>query len=114
MQKSNSYVESTLNLNNDCTDDATLEYETHTSYSSILDDNTIDDMEEERMENRGIPIPKISTMVDPNRYTPVTILLRDTIATLQSRKMFKVLFDSGSSRTLIKRGCLPAKQKQKH
>ncbi len=103
-----------------CTDDATLtnENESHaTSSSSILDDNTIDvfDMEEERMEYDGIPIPKIATTVDPNRYTPVTILMCDTIATLQSRKMVKVLFDSGSTRTLIKRDCLPnnAKTKEK-
>eukprot|EP00970_Alexandrium_tamarense_P015712 scaffold5391_cov175-Alexandrium_tamarense.AAC.17 len=60
------------------------------------------------MEYRGIPIPKITTKVDKSRYTPVTILMCDTIATLQSRKMLKVLFDSGSTRTLINRDCLPA------
>ena len=99
-----------LNLNHDCTDDASIMYETHTSYSSIRDDNTIEvfDMEEERMEYRGIPIPKITTKVDKSRYTPVTILMCDTIATLQSRRMLKVLFDSGSTRTLINRDCLPA------
>eukprot|EP00970_Alexandrium_tamarense_P003934 scaffold665_cov127-Alexandrium_tamarense.AAC.1 len=68
-------------------------------------------MEEDRMENRGIPIPKISTTVYQNRYTPVTILMCDTIATLQPRKMFKVLVDSGTMRTLIKRDCLPANAK---
>ena len=100
-----SYVESMLNLNHDCTDDASAMYETHTSYSSILDDNTIEvfDMEEEKMEYRGIPIPKITTKVDKSRYTPVTILMCDTIATFQSHKMLKVLFDSGSTRTLINR-----------
>jgi hypothetical protein len=48
----------------------TNENESHaTSSSSILNDNTIDvfDMEEERMEYDGIPIPKIATTVDPNQ-----------------------------------------------
>ncbi len=92
-----------LNLNHDCTDEASIEYKTHTPYSSIIDDNTIEvfDMEEEKMEYRGIPIPKITTKVDKSRYTPVTILMCDTIATLQSSKMLKVLFDSGSKSTLI-------------
>eukprot|EP00970_Alexandrium_tamarense_P004788 scaffold795_cov195-Alexandrium_tamarense.AAC.6 len=65
------------------------------------------------MEYRGIPIPKITTTVDKSRYTPNTILMCDTIATLQSRKMLKVLFDSGSMRTLINRDCLPANAKAK-
>jgi hypothetical protein len=70
-------------------------------------------MEEEKMEYRGLPIPKITTKVDKSRYTPVTILMWDTIATLQSRKMLKVLFDSGSTRTLINRDCLPANAQAK-
>jgi hypothetical protein len=92
-----------------------LEYETHTSSSSICDDNTIDvfDMDEERMEDSGILIPKISTTVDPNRYMPVTIVMCDAISTLQSHKMLKVLFDSDSTRALIKRDCLPANAKAK-
>eukprot|EP00970_Alexandrium_tamarense_P013130 scaffold3265_cov115-Alexandrium_tamarense.AAC.2 len=65
------------------------------------------------MEYRGTPIPKITTKVDKSRYTPVTILMCDTIATLQSRRMLKVLFDSGSTRTLINRDCLPANVQRK-
>eukprot|EP00970_Alexandrium_tamarense_P016529 scaffold6731_cov346-Alexandrium_tamarense.AAC.1 len=86
-QKPDSEVESKLKLKSNCTDDAKLEYGIHTSSSSILDDNTIEvfDMEEERREYDGISIPKIATTVDPNR----------------------------STRTLIKRDCLPNNAKAK-
>jgi hypothetical protein len=44
----------------------------------------------------------------PTRHeTPVTLLTDYTIGTLRSRRIFRVLLDSGSNVTLIKRSCLP-------
>ena len=46
--------------------------------------------------------------VVPRRHeTPVTILTANTIGTLKSRRIFRVLLDSGSTCSLIKRSCLP-------
>jgi hypothetical protein len=46
--------------------------------------------------------------VMPTRHeTPVTICTANTIGTLRSRRIFRVLLDSGSSCSLIKRSCLP-------
>jgi len=41
--------------------------------------------------------------------TPVTIMVADTIGTVKSRRLLKVLLDSGSSTTLINKRCLPRK-----
>jgi hypothetical protein len=46
--------------------------------------------------------------VMPTRHeTPVTICTAITIGTLRSRRIFRVLLDTGSSCSLIKRACLP-------
>eukprot|EP00956_Cyclotella_meneghiniana_P013480 scaffold19537_cov82-Cyclotella_meneghiniana.AAC.1 len=46
--------------------------------------------------------------VVPRRHeTPVTILTANTIGTLKSRRIFRVLLDSGSTCSLVKRSCLP-------
>ena len=46
--------------------------------------------------------------VMPTRHeTPVTICTANTIGTLRSRRIFRVLLDTGSSCSLIKRACLP-------
>ena len=39
--------------------------------------------------------------------TPVTIMVVDTIGTVKSRRLLKVLLDSGSTTTLINKICLP-------
>jgi len=39
--------------------------------------------------------------------TPVTIMVVDTIGTVKSRRLLKVLLDSGSTITLINKKCLP-------
>ena len=39
--------------------------------------------------------------------TPVTIMVVDTIGTIKSRRLLKVLLDSGSTTTLINKRCLP-------
>ena len=50
------------------------------------------------------------TEIPQNRnLTPVTIMVADTIGTIKSRRLLKVLLDSGSTTTLINKRCLPRK-----
>jgi hypothetical protein len=42
---------------------------------------------------------------------PVTIMVADSIGAVRSRKLLKVLLDSGSTTTLINKKCLPKKCK---
>ncbi len=48
--------------------------------------------------------PKIMT---PKQELPVTICTADRIGTIQSQRLFQVLFDSGSNVSMIKRSALP-------
>jgi hypothetical protein len=43
----------------------------------------------------------------PKQLTPVTIMVVDTISSVKSRILLKVLLDSGSTTTMINRKCLP-------
>jgi hypothetical protein len=43
----------------------------------------------------------------PKQLTPVTIMVVDTISSVKSRILLKVLLDSGSTTTMIDRKCLP-------
>jgi hypothetical protein len=43
----------------------------------------------------------------PNNLTPVTIMVVDTISSVKSRILLKVLLDSGSTMTMINKKCLP-------
>ncbi len=43
----------------------------------------------------------------PTNLTHVTIMVVDTISAVRSRKLLKVLLDSGSTTTLINKKCLP-------
>jgi hypothetical protein len=45
--------------------------------------------------------------VVPQKLTPVTILVVDTISSVRSRRLLKVFLDSGSTTTLINKRCLP-------
>jgi hypothetical protein len=45
----------------------------------------------------------------PKQLTPVTIMVVDTISSVKSRILLKVLLDSGSTTTMINRECLPRK-----
>ncbi len=47
------------------------------------------------------------TKVVPNNLTPVTIMIVDTISSVKSRILLKVLMDSGSTMTMINKKCLP-------
>jgi hypothetical protein len=44
---------------------------------------------------------------NPKQLTPVTIMVVDTISSVKSRILLKVLLDSGSTTTIINRKCLP-------
>jgi len=51
-----------------------------------------------------------TTKISQSRnFTPVTIMVVDTIGTIKSRRLLKVLLDSGSTATLINKRCLPRK-----
>jgi hypothetical protein len=43
----------------------------------------------------------------PKQLTPVTIMVVDTVSSVKSRILLKVLLDSGSTTTMINRKCLP-------
>jgi hypothetical protein len=43
----------------------------------------------------------------PKKLTPVTIMVVDTISSVISRILLKVLLDSGSTTTMINKKCLP-------
>ena len=43
----------------------------------------------------------------PKQLTPVTIMVVDTLSSVKSRILLKVLLDSGSTTTMINRKCLP-------
>jgi hypothetical protein len=45
----------------------------------------------------------------PQNLTPVRIMLVDTISSVKSRRLLKILLDSGSATTLVNKKCLPKK-----
>jgi hypothetical protein len=46
----------------------------------------------------------------PQNLAPVTIMVVDTISSVSSRRLLKILWDSGSSTTLVNKKCLPNKK----
>ena len=46
-------------------------------------------------------------MPNKKQLTPTSIMVVDTISTVKSRTLLKVLFDPGSTSTLVSRKCLP-------
>ena len=93
-------------------DDLDIESETETETrnappSQTEDCNVIYD--EPTLEHiYNVPVPKCR---DPRNMslTPISIVVVDTIGLVQSRKLLKVLFDPGSTRTLIKKSVVPEK-----
>ena len=53
-----------------------------------------------------IPVPKTGTPRDSS-LTPITIMVVDTMGLKKSRSLLKVLFDPGSTKSLISRKALP-------
>jgi hypothetical protein len=49
--------------------------------------------------------------VVPQKLTPVTILVEDTISSVRSRRLLKVLLHSGSKTTFTNKRCLPRHHK---
>ncbi len=45
----------------------------------------------------------------PQNLTPVTFMVVDTISSVRSRRLLKILLDSGSTVTLVNKKCLPKK-----
>jgi hypothetical protein len=45
----------------------------------------------------------------PENRTTVTIMVVDTISSVRSRRLLKILLDSGSAITLVNKKCLPKK-----
>jgi hypothetical protein len=45
----------------------------------------------------------------PQNLTPVTIMVVDTISSVRSRRLLKILLDSGSTTPLVNKKCLPKK-----
>jgi hypothetical protein len=52
-------------------------------------------------------VPPAVKMPHTKRLTPTSIMVVDTISAVRSRVLLKVLFDPGSTATLINRKCLP-------
>jgi hypothetical protein len=46
-------------------------------------------------------------MIVPQNLTPLMIMVVDTISSVRSRTLLRVLLDSGSTTTLINKRCLP-------
>ena len=53
-----------------------------------------------------VPTPKNGTPKKP-RIMPITVLIVKRIGAVKTRKIYKVLLDSGSTTTLIHKDCLP-------
>jgi hypothetical protein len=67
---------------------------------------------EENSEEQGT-INKINVLPNQGNLTPITIMVVDTISAVKSRRLLKVLLDSGSTMTVIKKKIAkPTKQKK--
>ena len=76
-----------------------------------LEDDPSDTHEDDDYEvSYMILVPKNGTPKDSS-LTPIPIIVIDIIGLLPSRKLLKVLFDPGSTRTLIKASIVPKKAK---
>jgi hypothetical protein len=61
------------------------------------------------IDNRKRKRNNISDSPHNRNLTPVTIMVADSIGTVGSRRLLKVLSDSGSTTTLVNKKCLPKK-----
>ena len=71
--------------------------------------NTVEDayaISEENSDEQGT-VNKINVLPNQTNLTPITIMVVDTISAVKSRRLLKVLLDSGSTTTVINKKCLP-------
>ena len=61
---------------------------------------------EENSDEQGT-VNKINVLPNQSNLTPITIMVVDTISAVKSRRLLKVLLDSGSTMTVIIKKCLP-------
>ena len=61
---------------------------------------------EENSDEQGT-INKINVLPSQTKLTPINIMVVDTMSAVKSRRLLKVLLDSGSTTTLINKKCLP-------
>ena len=61
---------------------------------------------EENSDEQGT-INKINVLPSQTNLAPITIMVVDTISAVKSRRLLKVLLDSGSTMTVINKKCLP-------
>ena len=79
------------------------------SATSISSANSVDayPLVEDQEPTTTSEVPPEVKMPHTKRLTPTSIMVVDTISTVRSRVLLKVLFDPGSTATLISRKCLP-------
>jgi hypothetical protein len=77
--------------------------------SNIVEDTYA--ISEENSEEQGI-INKINVLPNQSNLTPITIMVVDTISAVKSRRLLKVLLDSGSTMTIIKKIAKPTKKQK--
>ena len=75
----------------------------HSCY--MTDAMNTNSMQNSKKRKRGEE--NLDNLSSKRNLTPVTIMVVDTIGTIKSRKLLKVLLDSGSTTTLINKRCLP-------
>jgi hypothetical protein len=61
---------------------------------------------EENSDEQGT-INKINVLPSQTNLAPITIMVVDTMSEIKSRRLLKVLLDSGSTTTLINKHCSP-------
>ena len=65
-----------------------------------------DAISEENSDKQGT-INKINVLPSQTNLAPITIMVVDTMSAIKSRRLLKVLLDSGSTTTLINKKCSP-------
>ena len=93
----------------DATNDSSVcNNDSHQGKLDVEDDPSDTHEEEDYEVSYMIPVPKIGIPKDSS-LTPMSIMVVDTIGLLLSCRLLKVLFDPGSTRTLIKASIVPKK-----
>ena len=70
--------------------------------AEAIDDSVADNNKKRKRDKHTVDV-----LPSTKNLTPVTIMVVDTIGTVKSRRLLKVLLDSGSTITIINKNCLP-------